>query len=227
MRIRCADRLFASRCFAGHRSVLRCSRGFTMVEILVSMSISVLVLATIYMLFFSSNRILDTTGAQSDIIDDLRLLMDRMVRELRHTKKIVQVTPSKISFEMFDPADLGIFGVVGTKRVSYAHEENKGGGHHIIRGEGAFEEKNLIKTFVDISEEIFYPYVEKTGSFGFVPFDWKVNFNEDRERISYIRIRLRATDRRNPQIQMEVISGVCLRHIHERLSQPFWNYSVE
>lgn len=202
--------------------------GFTLVEILVSMSISVLVLATIYMLFFSSNRILDTTSAQSDIISDLRILMDHMVRDLRHTKKIVQVTPSKITFEMFDPEDLGIFGVVGTKRVSYAHEVDKGGGGHLVRGgEGAFDENVMIKADVDLDEEIFHPYVEKAEGFGFTPFDWKVNFNEDRERISYIRIRLRASDRRNPQIQMEVISGVCLRHVHERLSQPNWNYSVE
>ncbi|PKK91758.1 MAG: hypothetical protein CVV64_03590 [Candidatus Wallbacteria bacterium HGW-Wallbacteria-1] len=209
------------------QSRIRSAGAFTLVEILISMTISVMVLSTIYLLFFSSTRTLDTTGKQSDLMNDVRLLVDRISRELRQAKRVVMVSPGKITFEMFDPEDLGLFGVVGTTRVSYAIIPSDEKGDQIQREEQGQEVRNLFRNKVRISEEIFQPFVEDRESFLFRPFDWKANFNEDRERISYIRFKFTVSDFRDPKISIDVISGVCLRHIHDLQIQPYWKYPVD
>lgn len=200
-------------------------RAFTLVEILVAMSISVVVITSIYMLFSSSTKTWKKTNLQSEILADTRILIDRMVREIRQAKSIVLITPKKIVFEMYDSNDPGLFGVVGTKRVSYILEENNDDSDRFIRLENNNPEKSLFQEQVVINPAIFTAFVEEEN--GFKEFGWKENFSEDRKRITLINIDLNVRAVKDDKIKSSVNSSVSIRHIHNRLSQPDWKYSVE
>jgi prepilin-type N-terminal cleavage/methylation domain-containing protein len=200
-------------------------RAFTLVEILVAMSISVVVITSIYMLFSSSTKTITKTGLQSQMLADTRILIDRMVRELRQAKSIVLITPSKIVFEMYDSEDPGLFGVVGTKRISYVLETDGRDTDRFVRLENNSSEKPLFHEDIRIKPDIFTAYVEEEK--GFKEFRWKENFSEDRKRITLINVDMNITAVKDKYITANVNSSVSIRHIHNRMTQPDWKYSVE
>jgi prepilin-type N-terminal cleavage/methylation domain-containing protein len=198
---------------------------FTLVEILVAMSISLIVLSSIYLLFSSSTRTYNKTNLHSEILADTRICMDRMVRELRQAKSIVIINPSKLIFEMYDSDDPGLFGVVGTKRVTYQLQTKDSGPDIFVRQEHGVEDKILYEDKVKIESNIFKAYVEDNKTFR--EFRWQENFSEDRKKITLINIRLNVKAFADENVRANVRTDAAIRHIHNRLSQPYWKYSVD
>ncbi|MBI3989666.1 MAG: prepilin-type N-terminal cleavage/methylation domain-containing protein [candidate division NC10 bacterium] len=74
------------------------SRGFTLIEILVAAAISALITVTIYMMFETNQSTFNKGEADTDLQQNARVAMDRLIRELRMAGSQVPTgtTPSQI-----------------------------------------------------------------------------------------------------------------------------------
>lgn len=73
---------------------LKRSRGFTLIEVLIASSISIITISMIYMIFAAGNDLWETKRYQADLQAQGRLAMNRMVAELRQTTRTSAQNPS-------------------------------------------------------------------------------------------------------------------------------------
>ena len=75
------------------KSAIYNTRGFTLLELLISISIFVLVMLTVYSLFSLGQRAYRRGGEEMEIWQNARTSLDRMTREIRQAENIVTVLP--------------------------------------------------------------------------------------------------------------------------------------
>lgn len=75
------------------KKILQRQQGFTLVELLVGMSLMVLLLAGIFGLLFTSFKAWQTGSNRTDIQQNARYAMDIMIRDLQYASKITINTP--------------------------------------------------------------------------------------------------------------------------------------
>ena len=66
-----------------NKIILTCSRGFTLVELMVSMVIAVIVLAALSQMFIQYNRLYTLENARATLQQEMRAAMDVMTRDIR------------------------------------------------------------------------------------------------------------------------------------------------
>lgn len=66
-----------------NKTVLASSRGFTLVELMVSMAIAVIVLAALAQMFIQYNRLYTLENARATLQQEMRAAMDVMIRDIR------------------------------------------------------------------------------------------------------------------------------------------------
>ena len=69
------------------------SKGFTIVEVLVATAIFVIVVILIFAIYFTSQKFYQKTETKAEILQNARVVLERMTRELRQTQNIVTVLP--------------------------------------------------------------------------------------------------------------------------------------
>jgi type IV pilus assembly protein PilW len=101
------------RAMKGKKSPGR-STGFTLVELMVAMTIGLIVLAAIYNIFTVQNKSFDVEEQITEMQQNARAAMDIMTREIRMagydpnsnaTAKIITATASTLSFNLDVPSD--------------------------------------------------------------------------------------------------------------------------
>lgn len=98
----------------------RLKQGFTLIEILVAMSISVLIVAVIYGVYVSSNRYYYKNLAQAELTQNGRIALERISRDLRQAVRIIASLPSNEN-DMLNPPPSEIFFQDGhnTTKIQY------------------------------------------------------------------------------------------------------------
>ena len=88
---------------AGRRTVGSPDRqaGFTMVELLVAMSLGILLIGGAVMVFTSASKSEPNTSMRSTQIRDGRVALDRMTRELRQATRVVTHSPTYLAVDTY------------------------------------------------------------------------------------------------------------------------------
>jgi len=68
-------------------------QGFTLVEVLVAMAIFAVAVVLIFAIYFTSQRFYQKTETKAEILQNARVVLERITRELRQTQGIVTVLP--------------------------------------------------------------------------------------------------------------------------------------
>ncbi len=69
------------------------SKGFTIVEVLISAAIFVIVVVIIFAIYLTSQKFYQKTETKAEILQNGRVVLERMVREVRQTQEIVTPLP--------------------------------------------------------------------------------------------------------------------------------------
>ncbi len=69
------------------------SKGFTLVEVLVAMAIFAIAVVLIFSIYFTSQKFYQKTETKAEILQNARVILERISRELRQTQSIVTVLP--------------------------------------------------------------------------------------------------------------------------------------
>ena len=89
---------------------LKCKRGqegFTLVEVTVVMMLFVIVIGVIFAMLVNVQKAESFTQRRGDTLDQMRLAMDRMTKELRQATSVVGTpTPSHIEFMTYENGTL-------------------------------------------------------------------------------------------------------------------------
>jgi len=78
-------------------------RGFTMVELLIVVSIMSLIVAAVVIPLKSSIGVWESGDRYAEVMQNALIGMDKITRELKHAKKIIKVSPSTIAPNDFTP----------------------------------------------------------------------------------------------------------------------------
>lgn len=69
------------------------NKGFTLIELIVSIAISVIVIVAVFALYFISQKSYTTASLEAELAQNGRIIMDRISRELRQAEEIVTRLP--------------------------------------------------------------------------------------------------------------------------------------
>ncbi|RJQ42840.1 MAG: prepilin-type N-terminal cleavage/methylation domain-containing protein [Gaiellales bacterium] len=92
--------------------------GFTMVEVLVAMAILTVIMAGMLSFLFGTSRNWQSSQDTAEAIDNARIGLNRMTRELKQSSGIITAQPDTVTFE----ADFGS----GTETITYRFEPGEG-----------------------------------------------------------------------------------------------------
>jgi len=68
-------------------------KGFTLVEVLVAMAIFSIAVILIFSIYFTSQKFYQKTETKAEILQNARVVLERMTRELRQTQDIITILP--------------------------------------------------------------------------------------------------------------------------------------
>lgn len=190
------------------------AHAFTFVELLMVLSVSILVFGIIYHFYYNVTKGATVTAEEAEIIRDGRTFIEYCVRDFSCAVSIESITPKKIVFlkyqKQFNLNEINEF-----VKVSYVLSDN---GTIFVRYEGGKNEAVL--KGVNIDPKVFTGYVENPQTEKFRTYNFESGSSAERERISYIRIRLSMQKR---GVRTTLITGVCLRPIHLKNLESGWN----
>lgn len=69
------------------------SQGFTLVEVLVAMATFMVAIVLIFSIYFTSQKFYQKSETRAELLQNARVVLERMTRELRQTQDIVTVLP--------------------------------------------------------------------------------------------------------------------------------------
>lgn len=201
-------------------------RGFTLVELLLAMSLTILVGGVMYLLQTEGLSTVAKGTARIALQSEMRRKMERLVTDLRGALEILEVRPDYLKISRFpdriqeEEGEIPIPMVVSyevirnSKTVVLLRTE---------RGEPPVE----ILSADHIGENIFCPfYVENVNDLPregphFVPFDMHINDSDQRRRIAFMRIQLQL---RLGRENFTLTTAVTMRPALSRLLQPAWHF---
>ncbi|MFA5809220.1 MAG: prepilin-type N-terminal cleavage/methylation domain-containing protein [Thermoleophilia bacterium] len=94
--------------------------GFTLIEMLVSISILTVIMAGMFAFLFGASRHWNTSQNQADMTENARLGLNRMTREIKQSSQITTAQINQITFTVN-------FGT-GNETISYGFSAGEGGG---------------------------------------------------------------------------------------------------
>ncbi|HOY68773.1 MAG TPA: prepilin-type N-terminal cleavage/methylation domain-containing protein [Candidatus Ozemobacteraceae bacterium] len=204
----------------------RSLHGFTLVELLMGMALTVLVGGVLYLLQTTGLSTASRGTVRLTLQSEMRRKMERLVNDLRCANEVLEVGPGRLRIARFrvGEEDEDLTGDAALTTVEYELEP-KGGKWALYRAERG-EQPVEIFSAEQIEPELFFPYYEQLpaeegGPCTFEPFDMKSNDSDQRKRISFMRIRMRAKQNRE---QLSLTTSVTLRTAHSRIMQPGWKF---
>jgi len=199
--------------------------GFTLVELLLAMSLTVLVGGVLYLLQTTGLQTVKKGTTRLTIQSEVRRKLETMIADLQCAQEVLEITQNSIKISRFrdprkeeDPSDISLV----TVTYEIVKEEKKS---ILIRAEKGEQAKEIFSAD-HIEPEVFFPFYEDPGPEGslsplFLPFDFVANDTGQRQRISFIRVRMKV--RQNKEF-ITVITSVTLRAAHNRLLQSNWKF---
>ncbi len=206
-------------------NVLKPKKGFTLVELLLGMSLTLLVGGILYLMQSTGMSTVRKGTSQLLLTSEIRNKMERMVADLRNAKEILEISPDsikmrcyKFSAEKPDPGEDAL--------VTVTYEVERGGRQQVLwRTENRDNQVKML-SLDKIGERLFQPFYEghdpvsPTG-WSYFPFDMVSNDSGQRQRISLIRITL---DFKQQGESAALVTSVSLRPAATRIRQPNWKF---
>ncbi|MEA1900079.1 MAG: prepilin-type N-terminal cleavage/methylation domain-containing protein [Thermodesulfobacteriota bacterium] len=130
--------------------------GFTLVELLIAMTIGLIILTALSSTFLMQRKIYDIQEQIAEMVQNARAAMDMMTREIRMAG--------------YDPTDAGFDGITYDAHQLQI-QANINGDEDIINADGSYDEnENITYTYYDKNSVYPYQIKRKTGSGDFVSF---------------------------------------------------------
>lgn len=200
-------------------------KGFTLVELLLGMSLTILVGGVLYLMQSTGMSTVKKGTTQLLLTSEVRNNMERMVADIRNSKEVLDIKPGMIKLRVYKfYPDKPEYGEDALVTVSY--ELEKSGRQAVIwRIENRENPVKLISV-QEIDEKIFTPFFEapdKTSAVGwsYYQFDMVANDSGQRKNISHIQIRL--SFRQNTE-SAELVTSANLRPATTRIRQANWKF---
>lgn len=200
-------------------------KGFTLIEVLIAMSLTVLIGGVLYLLQSTGSSTVIKGTSQLIMASEIRNTMEMIVNDIRNSKEVLDIEPDmikirtyKYSLEKPDPGEDSL--------VTVTYEVEREGRHNTLwRTENR---SNPIKMLAmdKINKGLFTPLYEvydkgSPSGWSYLPFDMVSNDSGQRQKISMIRLKLDFVHLRDKSV---VITSVNLRPAMSRLRQPNWKY---
>lgn len=80
-------------------------KGFTLVEVLVSMAILTVAIILIFTIYFTSQKFYQKTETKAEILQNARVVIERLTREIRQAQQVVTALPQYSNSSTFPPAN--------------------------------------------------------------------------------------------------------------------------
>ncbi len=200
-------------------------KGFTLVELLMGMSLTLLVGGVLYLMQSTGMSTVRKGTSQLLLTSEIRNKMERMVADLRNAKEILEVKPDSIkmrcykySVEKPEPGEDAL--------VTVSYEIEREGRQQVMWRIENRDNPVKMLSLDRIGEKLFQPFFEAhdpaspTG-WSFYPFDMVSNDSGQRARISLIRITL---DFKQQGESASLVTSVALRPAATRIRQPNWKF---
>ncbi|PKL47411.1 MAG: hypothetical protein CVV42_13205 [Candidatus Riflebacteria bacterium HGW-Riflebacteria-2] len=200
-------------------------KGFTLVEVLLGMSLTVLVGGILYLMQSTGMSTVQKGTSMLMLNSEIRNKLERISNDLRNSKEILEIKPDmvkmrcyKYSAEKPDPGEDAL--------VTVAYEVERGEKQHILWRTENRENPIKMLALDKIGEDIFQPFYEGNDpaspvGWSFYPFDMISNDSGQRQRISLIKIKLDLSHQRE---SAAVVTSVSLRPASSRIRQPNWKF---
>lgn len=211
------------RCFLSQTT--SANQGFTLVELLLAMSLTILMGGVIYLLQSSGLRTVTKGTAKLTLHSDVRRKMEVLLQDLRCTNEVLEVSPDTLKLRVFQATEEeDVIGDAALVTIVYGIERDTRR-CRIFRTEGNLSPILLIE-LDSLEEPLFIPLYEtydanSADGSQFEFFDMRESDSGKRERISFMRIRF--VGKRGAETTT-IMTGVLLRPAHSRLLQPHWNF---
>lgn len=201
------------------------AKGFTLVEVLLAMSLTVLVGGVLYLMQSTGMSTVQKGTSQLMLTSEIRNKLERITGELRNSKEILEIKPDlvkmrcyKYSAEKPDPGEDAL--------VTITYEVERDKKQHILWRTENRENPIKMLALDKIGEDIFQPFYESYDpaspvGWSFYPFDMISNDSGQRQRISLIKIKLDFSHLRESAV---VVTSVSLRPASSRIRQPNWKF---
>ncbi|OGK05145.1 MAG: hypothetical protein A2W80_01465 [Candidatus Riflebacteria bacterium GWC2_50_8] len=200
-------------------------KGFTLVEVLLAMSLTVLVGGVLYLMQSTGMSTVQKGTSQLMLSSEIRNKMERIASDLRNSKEILDIKPDmikmrcyKYSAEKPDPGEDAL--------VTISYEVERGEKQHILWRTENRENPIKMLALDKIGEGIFQPFFESHDpvspvGWSFYPFDMISNDSGQRQHISLIKVKLDFSHQRESSV---VVTTINLRPASTRIRQPNWKF---
>ncbi len=199
--------------------------GFTLVELLMGMSLTLLVGGVLYLMQSTGMSTVRKGTSQLLLTSEIRNKMERMVADLRNAKEILEIKPDAIKMRCYkyspekpEPGEDAL--------VTVSYEIEREGRQQVMWRIENRDNPVKMLSLDRIGEKLFQPFFEAhdqaspTG-WSFYPFDMVSNDSGQRSRISLIRITL---DFKQQGESASLVTSVALRPAATRIRQPNWKF---
>lgn len=200
-------------------------QGFTLVELLIGMSLTVLVGGVLYLMQSTGLSTVKKGTSQLLLTSEIRNKMERIVADLRCAKEVLEISPDSIKIRCYkysaDKPDPGEDALV---TVSY--EVERGGRQNVLWRSENRENPIKMLSLDKIGTRLFQPLYEgydpaSPCGWSYYPFDMVSNDSGQRQRISMIKISLEFKQQNESSV---LVTSVNLRPAASRMRQPNWKF---
>ena len=198
-------------------------QGFTLVELLMGMSLTILIGGILYLMQSTGVSTVNKGATQLLLTSEVRNKMEHIIRDIRNAKEVLEVKPDYLKLRTYkyslDNQEPGEDALV---TVEYEVERNEK--RHILWRNENRENPTKLLTFEKINSDIFKPYYELNSEespigWMYYPFDMVSNDSWQRSRISFIRVVLNFSQGKE---KATLATSATLKPASSRIRQPFW-----
>jgi len=205
--------------------VMKNNKAFTLVELLLAMSLTILVGGILYLMQSTGMSTVKKGTTQLLLTSEIRNNMERMVADIRNSKEVLEVKPDSIKLRVYkytpekpEPGEDAL--------VTITYELEKVGRRHVLWRTENRENPLKLMSLEQIDDKIFFPYFEsydKASAVGwsYFPFDMISNDSGQRKKISFIQIRLKFIQQSE---SAELVTSANLRPATSIIRQPSWKF---
>ncbi|KAF1081029.1 MAG: hypothetical protein GQF41_2843 [Candidatus Rifleibacterium amylolyticum] len=200
-------------------------RAFTLVEVLLGMSLTVLVGGILYLMQTTGMSTVQKGTSQLLLNSEIRNKMERITSDLRNSKEILEIKPDLVKMRCYkysatnpDPGEDAL--------ITVTYEIERDEKQHVLWRTENRENPVKMLSLDKIGEDVFQPFYEghdpaSPVGWSYYPFDMISNDSGQRQRISLIKIKLDLSHQRESAV---VVTSVSLRPAATRIRQPNWKF---
>ena len=198
-------------------------QGFTLVEVLMGMSLTILVGGIIYLMQSSGMSTVNKGATKLLLTSEVRNKMEHIIQDIRNAKEVLEVKPDYLKIRTYkyslDKQEPGEDALV---TVEYEVERNEK--RHILWRNENRENPIKLLSFEKIDTNIFKPYFELNSEesplgWMYYPFDMVSNDSWQRSRITFIKVLLSFSQGKE---KATLETSATLKPALSRLRQPNW-----